>query len=75
MRHTCEWIVLVCPHCERVCDDPEHLIERQCGKPAVAHIDWGTGTVYWYCAEHFDERIEQIRNAGRRDVLEASGVR
>jgi hypothetical protein len=65
--HTCDWWVLE--------EYDDHDQEVPCGKPAVAHIDWGDGVIYWYCAEHYDMRISYIKECGRRDVLEASGVR
>jgi hypothetical protein len=71
MRHTCDW---------RVTDEQTGR-EVPCGKPAVAYLTWPGGGnhskpyTYWYCAIHYDKRLAFIREVGRRDVLEASGVR
>jgi sulfite reductase beta subunit-like hemoprotein len=65
MRHTCQW---------RVADEQTGR-EVPCGKPAVAHITWlgSKPYTYYYCALHYDKRLKEI--GGRKDVLEASGVR
>ena len=69
--HFCEWMV---SGLSKYFDNPR---EMPCGKPAVACIVWpgGKEIVYWYCAEHFDERIKFVKDCGRMDVLRASGVR
>jgi hypothetical protein len=75
MRRTCQWRVFEeCPGrgCAR---EDYHVHEVACGKPAVAHITWPGGTTYWYCAVHYDKRLFFIRECGRTDVLELSGVR
>jgi hypothetical protein len=65
MRHTCQYWVL---------DDEGKDVP--CGKPAVAHIAWTDDgeCTYWYCALHYDERLDVIRDAGRTDVLRLNGV-
>lgn len=63
MPRTCQWLVL-----------DEDGREVPCGKVAHFHIDWGGGAVYWYCAEHYDIRIEFVRSCGRTDVLRLSGA-
>jgi len=64
---TCQYWVL---------DEDEH--EVPCGKPAVCYIIWPGGpkgnTTYWYCAEHYDNRIADVWDCGRRDVLKLSGA-
>jgi hypothetical protein len=72
--HICQWLVL--EYTRRAQGDDFDLTgETPCGLPAVAHIDWGDGVLYWYCAEHFDMRISFIRKCGRTEVLKASGVK
>ena len=67
--HTCEWLVSG----EDLYSKANNC-ETPCGKPAVAHIDWGDGIIYWYCAEHYDRRIRFIWFCERWDVLKRSGV-
>lgn len=78
-NHTCDWLVPV--EMDTLYDNlvstrgrsnVPTVTEKPCGKPANFIIDWG-GTIYWYCAEHYEMRIEVIKSAGREDVLRRSG--
>jgi len=43
---------------------------EECDKPGVCSIDWpdSDGTL-WYCAEHYDLMIENLKESGRIAVL------
>ena len=71
MRHTCQWCVMDWSSWARKTGRGE----VPCGELAVAYIDWCDGTIFWYCAEHYDSRISWLRYCDRRDVLEASGAK
>jgi hypothetical protein len=63
LSKTCEW------------RNFENGEEVPCGLPAHFHLTWPDGTTYAYCAKHFDIRVAYLRECGRFDVLEASGVK
>ncbi len=64
MRRTCQYWVL-----------NDEGKEVPCGKPGVAYIIWPGepkgDIIYWYCAEHFDIRFAEVRDAP--GVAKASG--
>ncbi len=62
MRRGCEY---------RVIDEGGD--EALCGKPAVAHITWPDGLVFYYCAPHYDERMNFIRDLRAGNILPLSG--
>jgi hypothetical protein len=52
--------------------------KERCERPGVCSIEWPDGgkfTICWYCAEHYDEKIAQLRESGRIELLKGTGVR
>ena len=51
--------------------------DTPCEKPGVCSIEWPDGggvTIEWYCADHYDERIAQLKKSGRIALLKTGGV-